>query len=76
MSTEVKAVNKFFATAIKSDVDLIKEQILLSDRQEEIFTRYYIKRQSVDFIADTLGVCAYVVNTELKRIRKKLLKII
>lgn len=76
MAEEVRKVNDFFRTAIKAEVDEVKEKILLSDRQEEIFNRYYIRRQDVNFIADTLGVCAYVVNAELKTIRKKLIKII
>ena len=37
MSTKSKAVNSFFRTAIKSDVEKIKEEIILSDRQDKIF---------------------------------------
>lgn len=76
MAEEVRRVNDFFRSAIKADVEEVKEKILLSDRQEEIFNRYYIRRQDVNLIADTLGVCSYVVNAELKTIRKKLIKII
>lgn len=76
MSTKVRTVNSFFKTAIKPEVDKLKEDIILSDRQEEIFTRYYIRRQDVNFIADTLGVCPYVVNQELKTIREKILKVL
>lgn len=76
MAEEVRRVNDFFRSAIKADVEEVKDKILLSDRQEEIFNRYYIRRQDVNLIADTLGVCSYVVNAELKAIRKKLIKII
>ncbi len=76
MTAKVKAVNSFFRAAIKPEVDRLKEDIVLSDRQEEIFNRYYIRRQDVNFIADTLGVCSYVVNKELKVIREKILKVL
>jgi len=76
MTAKVKAVNSFFRAAIKPEVDRLKEDIVLSDRQEEIFNRYYIRRQDVNFIADTPGVCSYVVNKELKVIREKILKVL
>ena len=76
MSTMVKTVNKFFKTAIKSEVDEVKSKILLSERQEDIFERYYIKKQDVNFIADTLNICPIVVSNELRLIRFKLMKIL
>ena len=72
----VKTVNKFFKTAIKSEVENVKDKILLSERQEDIFDRYYIKGQDVNFIADTLNVCPIVVSNELRLIRFKLMKIL
>ena len=72
----VKTVNKFFKTAIKSEVDEIKDKILLSERQEDIFDMYYIKKQDVNFIADTLNICPIVVSNELRLIRFKLMKIL
>ena len=76
MSEMVKTVNRFFKTAVKSEVDEVKDKILLSERQEDIFDRYYIKKQDVNFIADTLNVCPIVVSNELRLIRFKLMKII
>lgn len=76
MSTKVKAVNSFFRTAIKSDVDKIKGEIILSDRQDKIFTMYYIQRKDRNFIADTLYISATVVDRELKTIRDKILRIL
>ncbi len=72
----VKAVNRFFKTAIKSEVEDIKDKILLSERQEDIFNRYYIKKQDINFIADVLNVCPIVVSNELRLIRFKLMKIL
>jgi len=76
MSTKSKAVNIFFKTAIKSDVDKIKDEIILSDRQDKIFTMYYIQRKDRNFIADTLYISATVVDRELKTIRDKILRIL
>ena len=76
MSTKSKAVNIFFKTAIKSDVDKIKEEIILSDRQDKIFTMYYLQRKDINFIADSLYLSASVVSRELKTIRDKILRIL
>ena len=76
MSQSVKEINKFFKTAIKSDLDGVKEELLLSDRQDKIFHMYYIRKLDINFIADDLGVCPLVVSNELKTIRKKLVKVL
>lgn len=76
MSATVQKINEFFRNAIKKDVDELKIQLLLSDRQLEVFDRFYIRKQDINFIADTLNVCSQVINNELKAIRKKLIKLI
>lgn len=76
MSSIVKAINKFFRTAVKKDIDALNEELLLSDRQKEIFERFYIRKQDINFIADTLGVCSLVVSNELKIIRAKMVKVL
>ena len=72
----VKAVNKYFRTAIRADVDRIKNDIILTDRQDTIFDMFYIKRKDRLFIADTLCISPTVVDRELRRIRDKILQII
>lgn len=74
--SKIRAVNSFFKTAIKPEVDKLKEDIILSDRQDEIFTMFYIKHKDIGFIADTLCVSRAVVERELKRIRDKILRIL
>ena len=76
MSKDVRRVNAFFRDALKSDVESVKGIILLSERQEKIFDMYYVKKQDVGFIADTLNVCNVVISTELKRIRDKVVRVI
>lgn len=76
MSDEIKRINGFFKDANKSELNKIESQILLTERQEKIFTMFYVKKQNIDFIADTLFVSSMTINHELKIIRKKLLKLL
>lgn len=76
MSEAVRKINEFFRDALNKDIEHIKLEILLSDRQKDVFERFYLRKQDINFIADTLGVCPMVINNELKAIRKKLIKII
>lgn len=72
----IKRINDFFRKAVKKDVEQITSNIVLSERQKIIFDMFYIKRQNIDFIADSLCVCKMVVNNELKIIRGKIAKIL
>ena len=74
--SNVKAVNSFFAGANRADVDGVKDKIILSDRQDTIFTMFYINKKDISYIADTLYVSPAVISRELKRIRDKILPII
>lgn len=42
--SKIRAVNSFFKTAIKPEVDKLKEDIILSDRQDEIYNLGEISR--------------------------------
>lgn len=76
MSAATKRINNFFRTALKKDVDKVREDIILSERQTKIFEMFYIQKHDINFIADTLCVCKMVINNELKTIRAKLEKVI
>ena len=75
MSIITKRINRFFKDATKEDVNKLSNKILLSERQEKIFTMFYIKKQSINFIADSLFVSTMTINNELKAIRKKISKV-
>ena len=72
MSESSKAVNAFFRDAIRKDVDGLAYDLLLTSRQEKIYEMFYIQRQDINFIADTIGCCPRVVQKELRTIRKKI----
>ena len=72
----IKSINRFFKFAIREDVEKVRNDIILSERQMKIFNMFYIERHDINFIADSLNVCSMVINNELKVIRIKLMKII
>ena len=72
MSTTSKAVNAFFRDALRKDVDGLAYDLLLTKRQEQIYEMFYIQRQDINYIADSIGCCSRVVQKELKTIRKKI----
>lgn len=76
MSKETRKVNAFFRTALKSDVENVKDCLAMSERQERIFDMFYVKKNDIGFIADSLNVCVSVVNDELMLIRGKILRVI
>lgn len=76
MSCVTKKINKFFRYALKKDIENVKTNIVLSERQLKIFEMFYIEKHDINFIADNLCVCRMVVNNELKLIRIKIAKIL
>lgn len=76
MSQEVKNVNQFLKTAIRSEIDDIVEKLALSDRQLKIFEMFYVQKKDILFIADEIGISEPVVNRELKIVRIKLIKVL
>lgn len=76
MSKQVKKINSFFREALRADVDNVRESIVLSERQCRIFDMFYVRKNDIGFIADSLNVCVSVVNEELRLIRGKILRVI
>ena len=74
MSSEVKQVNAFMKIAIRSEVNEMKDEILLTELQEKIFHLRYEKHKTNDYIADILGYSLPRIDQELKVIRKKIIK--
>ena len=68
----MRKINDWFKTASRYEVNELLEKIILSDRQTRIFEMFYIKRQNIGFISDTLYISPRVVSEELDRIREKI----
>ena len=50
----IKRINAYFKTATRADVNELLSKIILSERQTRIFEMFYLKRQNIGFIADSL----------------------
>ena len=72
----VQTVNAYFKIATRADVNNLLSKIILSERQQRIFEMFYLKRQNIGFIADTLGFSERVISEELDIIRRKISAII
>jgi len=76
MLTTVRRINAWFSNATRADVNRLLSAVIFSDRQTEIFEMFYLKKQNICFIADTLCCSQTVINEELRRIRNKISAII
>jgi len=57
-------------------VNEVEKQLILTDRQQEIFKMFYLQKKNINYIADILCVSPMVINNELKIIRMKLAKVL
>lgn len=73
---QIKRINSWFKTATRYDVNNLLSKIILSDRQKQVFEMFYLKRQNIGFIADTLGFSVRVISEELSLIRDKISAVI
>ena len=76
MESIVRTVNAYFKIATRADVNELLSKIIMSERQMKIFDMFYIKKQNIGYIADTLFISQTVVNEELNKIRRKISAII
>lgn len=72
MFLTVRTVNRWFRSASRADLDELLSKIILSERQSKILEMFYVRRQNIGFIADTLCVSPTVVSVELSEIRSKI----
>lgn len=72
----VRTINAYFKIATRADVNDLLSKIILSERQTRVFEMFYLKRQNIGFIADTLGFSERVISEELETIRHKISVII
>lgn len=76
MSCIVRQINSWFRHATRADVNDLLSKIVLSERQTRIFEMFYLKRQNIGFIADSLYVSERVVCVELYTIREKIKRVV
>lgn len=74
MAELIKEINSFFRLADRNEVNDVLDNLILTERQTKIFSMKYIKGNDINYIADSLGCCPRVINSELKHIRTKIAK--
>ena len=67
---QIKRINAWFKTATRYDVNNLLSKIILSDRQKQVFEMFYLKRQNIGFIADTLGFSVFSLCMAKKALRE------
>lgn len=72
----IKKVNAIMKYSTRQEMEDLKQDILLTDRQRRIFELRYEQGRPIGFIADSMGLCSRVIDTELHTIRKKISKIL
>ncbi len=73
MSESSKRVNKFFKHANRSDLQIITDDIIFSERQEKVMEMFYLKKKGINFIADTLNISSDSIKKDLYGIRQKII---
>ena len=76
MSELSKRINRFFKIATKTELNNIKEEIILSDQEQKVFEMFYIEKKDIDFIAYTTKYSKGKIESDLRNIRKKLNRLI
>lgn len=72
MLKNVRRINEWFRTATRDDVDYLLSKIILTERQNQIFELFYLKKETIIFISDKLCISPSVVSEELYLIRDKI----
>ena len=76
MSELSKQVNKFFNEATKSEVNDLKDNILISEHLKQVLEMRYIEGKDINFIAYTTGYSKGKIEADLRKLRKKISKLI
>lgn len=77
MSEEIKHINKFFNEANKVEVNNLRDNIFFKNEQEEnVFEMKYIKGYDINYIAYKTGYSRGKIESDLRKIRKKIVKLI
>lgn len=76
MSELSKQVNRFFNSATKTEVENLKQELLVTEHQKKVLEMKYIEGKDIDFIAYTTGYSKGKIESDLRRIRKKIAKLL
>lgn len=76
MSEISKSINKFFDDATRTEINYILDNVIISEHLQKVFTMRYIEDKNIDFIAYSTGYSKSKIESDLRKIRKKIYKLI
>lgn len=76
MSELSKRINQFFNYTPKSDINKITEDLILNEHLQRVLEMRYIQGKDIDFIAFKTGYSRGKIESDLRKIRKKIEKLI
>lgn len=76
MSELSKKVNKFFNFTPKSEIEKVKDNMIISEHLMKVLEMRYIQGKDIDYIAYKTGYSRGKIEADLRKIRKKMEKLI
>lgn len=76
MSELSKKVNQFFNFTPKSQINKIKDDMIISEHLKQVLEMKYIEGKDIDYIAFKTGYSRGKIEADLRKIRKKIEKLI
>lgn len=72
MSELSKRVNQFFNFTPKSEVNKIKDNIIISEHLKQVLEMRYIEGRDIEYIAFKTGYSRSKIEADLRKLRKKI----
>lgn len=72
MSELSKRVNKFFNFTPKSEIDKVKENIVISEHLKQVLEMRYLEGRDIEYIAFKTGYSRSKIESDLRKLRKKI----
>lgn len=76
MSELSKKVNEFFNFTPKSEIEKVKNNMVISDHLLQVLEMRYIQGKDIEYIAYKTGYSRGKIEADLRKIRKKIEKLI
>lgn len=72
MSELSRKVNQFFNFTPKSEINKVKDNIIISDHLKRVLEMRYIEGKDIDYIAFKTGYSRGKIEADLRKLRKKI----
>lgn len=76
MSELSKKVNQFFNFTPKSEIEKVKNNLVVSEHLMKVLEMRYMQGKDIDYIAYVTGYSRGKIEADLRKIRKKVEKLI